>query len=149
MSDYSDSPDYENLSPQKVKAVRRIANVLYQLGSDHLFLSEEIALQDREFRSLVEDCYRNLRKGLPWPPLFSHSKKIILDKPDFKYVRVIREHCETYESVYIDFLCSHISKLSHFYIVALSLHRNLIYDCLNIPIGEWHEYKKLPNYKGD
>jgi hypothetical protein len=150
MNHYSDRPDYTNIPHRRIEAARRIANVLHQLGSNHLFLSEEMVLNsDKELRDLVEDCCQSLREGRRWPPRPRYPKKIILDQPKWEYVEVIREHCKSYNFVHIDFLCSYIPRDSHFCIMIFEGHENLTLQSLDIPIEKWNEYKNLPEYKGD
>lgn len=76
---------------------------------------------------------------------------ILLDKPEMQYGTLVEEYCKLYEFVHIDFLCSHISDTCHFVCVILveigSI--NVTYRCLGIPVEQWHEYKKLPHYKGE
>lgn len=139
----------------RIEAARRIANVIYQLGPSHLFDSEENILNwDRELRNMVEDCLESLNQGIPWPPryhilIISSVNHILLDKPEMKYANLVGEYCKLYNFVLIDFLCSHISDNSHFACVILGEQINLKYRCLGVPVEEWHEYKKLPHYKGE
>jgi hypothetical protein len=143
--------DYASLSSRRIEATKRIANVLYQLGSQHLFLSEEMALQcDEDFRILVEDCYQHLQKRLSWPPDKPYyAKKIILDKPEMRYWKSILKYLDLYKFIHINFLCNGLSEDSHF-CAALNEYENKIsYSCLNIPVEKWCQYKILSEYKGD
>jgi len=149
LSNYRDELDYSKIPRRRLEAARKIANVLYELGSSHLFLSEEMALSgDRELRLLVDDCLESLRNGCRWPPYFS-IKHIILDKPEIiSYQSIIGDYCALYDFVHIDFLCSGISYTSHFYCTVLAPHENLRWRCLDIPVEKWQEYKNRPEYKG-
>jgi hypothetical protein len=150
LSNYRDGLDYSKIPRRRLEAARKIANVLYQLGPSHLFLSEEMALsRDRELVLLVDDCLESLRNGCRWPPYYyGFIQKIILDKPDLRYESIIKEYCALYDFVHIDFLCSGISYTSHFYCTVLAEYQNLRWGCLNIPVSQWHEYKNRPEYKG-
>lgn len=157
MSKYSHNFDYykddslKELETRKIiiQSASRIANVIYQLGRSQLFDSEEYALDNNEeLRNMVKDCLESLKEGIPWHPP-SANKHILLDKPEMKYAKLVSKYCEVCDFVLIDFLCSPISETSHFACVILAAESNLKYRCLGIPVEQWHEYKKLPHYKGE
>jgi hypothetical protein len=146
--DYDKDISIREIELRKIQAARRIAQVIYKLGSAQLFDSEEAALNhDEKLRNMVKDCLESLKEGIPWP--HPYAKHILLDKPEMKYAIVVRKYCELCDFVLIDFLCSGISDTSHFACVILAGESNLKYRCLGIPVEQWHEYKKLPHYKGE
>lgn len=153
MSNYSYGLDSYNDLQRKITVASRIANVIYQLGGSYLSdCEEDILREDEEVCYMVNDCLESLKNGIPWP---DYSVRLVtpycvlLDKPEMKYANLVRDNCKLYDFVIIDFLCSHISETSHFACVILAVESNLKYRCLGIPVEQWHEYKKLPHYKGE
>jgi hypothetical protein len=75
------------------------------------------------------------------------SAYIILDQASMSYIGILSKLCCQYEHVHIDFLCGYIPELSHFNLW-LKGDGNITHRCLNIPVNEWEEWKKHPEYRG-
>jgi hypothetical protein len=130
----------------KYQAALRTASAIYYLGWNSLSLNEELALQNNsEFRERVEEYVERMRNGetIRKPRRSSH---IVLDQPSMQYLGILGTLCEQCEHVHVDFLCSFIGQTSHFAICLQGY--GITYRCLDIPLNEWEEWKKRPNYQG-
>jgi hypothetical protein len=73
---------------------------------------------------------------------------IVLDKPLYQYISILSTLHNQYKHVYVRFLCDGpIPPTSHFSIWLQEC--GIMHECLNIPVNEWEEWKKRPDYKGE
>ncbi len=133
----------------KYEFALRTALAIYNLGWNSLSVTEEMALQSiPEYRDRVYEYLRLLREGKD-PRQPRAIRKVILDKPLTQYLGLLGTASKN-GVVHVDFLCGDPREGDiHFFVILRENGTDITWKYLNIPINEWDEWKKRPEYKGE
>ncbi|HAX88664.1 MAG TPA: hypothetical protein DCY91_20970 [Cyanobacteria bacterium UBA11370] len=131
----------------KYEFALRTALAIYNHGWNSLSVTEEMALQSiPEYRDRVYEYLRLLREGKDPTRAI---RKVILDKPLRQYLGLLGTASKN-GAVHVDFLCSDSGERDlHFFVLLGENGNDITWKYLNIPINEWDEWKKRPEYKGE